>query len=57
MGDDYVHSDGVAAIVLCALVMAALFGMTGVWLAFCAAEAITAGVMAVAMRKIEGNQE
>ena len=42
---------GVAAIVLCALVMAALFGMTGVWLAFCAAEAITAGVMAVAMKK------
>ena len=33
------------------LVMAALFGMTGVWLAFCAAEAITAGVMAVAMKK------
>ena len=42
---------GVAAIVFCALVMAALFGMTGVWLAFCAAEAITAGVMAVAMKK------
>lgn len=43
---------GVAAIVLCALVMAALFGMTGVWLAFCAAEALTAAVMAVAMRKV-----
>jgi len=39
--------------VLCALVMAALFGMTGVWLAFCAAEAITAGVMAVAMKKTD----
>ena len=51
MGDDYVHPRGVAAIVLCALVMAALFGMTGVWLAFCAAEAITSGVMAVAMKK------
>ena len=38
-------------VILLALVLAALFGMTGVWLAFCAAEAITAGVMAVAMKK------
>ena len=48
---------GVAAIVLCALVMAALFGMTGVWLAFCAAEALTTAVMLVAMRKVRHGEE
>lgn len=41
---------GLVAIVVCAIVMAALFGMTGVWLAFAAAEAITAAVMAYACR-------
>ena len=40
---------GVVAISVCALVMAALFGMTGVWLAFAAAELITAAVMAAAV--------
>lgn len=42
---------GVAAIIVCAAVLAALFGMTGVWLAFAAAEAITAAVMLCAIRK------
>ena len=42
---------GVVAISVCALVMASLFGMTGVWLAFAAAELITAAVMVFAVRK------
>ena len=44
----------IAAIALLGAVCLALplhIGMTGVCLAFCAAEAITAGVMAVAMKK------
>lgn len=36
---------GVAAISVCALVLSMLFGMTGVWMAFAAAELITAVVM------------
>lgn len=42
---------GFVAISVCALVMAALFGMTGVWLAFAVAEAITAVVMMAAIRR------
>ena len=34
-------SRGVAAIVVCAIVLAMLFGMTGVWLSFAAAELVT----------------
>lgn len=44
---------GVVAIIACAMVMAALFGMTGVWLAFCAAEAVTSCVMMVAMHRVK----
>ena len=40
---------GIVAIVLCALVMAYLFGFTGVWLSFGAAEAITAILTIVAL--------
>ncbi len=32
---------GAAAIILCAVVLARLFGMTGVWLSFLASELIT----------------
>lgn len=42
---------GFIAISVCALVMAVLFGMTGVWLAFTAAEAITAVVMVIAIKR------
>ena len=42
---------GVVAIILCAFIMAWLFGMTGIWLAFTVAEAITAVLLIVAMRK------
>lgn len=42
---------GFIAISVCAMVMAALFGMTGVWLAFAAAELITSVVMIIAIRK------
>ncbi|MBQ8554371.1 MAG: polysaccharide biosynthesis C-terminal domain-containing protein [Clostridia bacterium] len=41
---------GVAAIVVCAVVLAILLGMTGIWLAFATAEAITALVMLHAIR-------
>lgn len=41
---------GFAAISVCALVMAVLFGMTGVWLAFTAAEAVTAVVMVLGIK-------
>lgn len=34
-------SRGIAAIVVCAIVLAMLFGMTGVWLSFAAAELVT----------------
>ena len=36
---------GVAAIVVCSLVMSALFGMNGVWAAFPASELLTALVI------------
>lgn len=42
---------GVAAIIVCAFVLAWLFGMTGIWLAFPAAEFITAILMIVAIKK------
>ena len=42
---------GVAAISVCAVVLAALFGMTGVWLAFAAAEMITAVVLMFAIKR------
>lgn len=42
---------GVAAISGCAVVLSRLFGMTGVWLAFPAAELITALVMLFAIRR------
>ena len=42
---------GVVAIILCAFIMAWLFGMTGIWLAFTVAEAITTALLIVAMRK------
>lgn len=41
---------GVIAIVLCAVVLSFLFGMTGIWLAFPAAELITALVTICAIR-------
>lgn len=44
---------GVFAIILCAFVLSWLFGMTGIWLAFPAAELLTLCVMAVAVRKTE----
>ena len=40
---------GLVAIILCALVMAYLFGFTGVWLSFGAAEAITAILTIIAL--------
>ena len=42
---------GIVAIILCALLMAWLFGMTGIWLAFTAAEALTAALLLVALRR------
>ena len=42
---------GFVAIIICAFVIAMLWGMTGVWLAFAAAELITAVVMVVAILK------
>ena len=44
---------GVVAISLCAVIMGALFGMAGVWLAFSAAECLTAILMVVAVRRGE----
>ena len=44
-------SRGVVAIIVCALVLSALFGMNGVWLAFPAAELITSALVAAAFRK------
>lgn len=43
---------GFVAIILCAVVMANLFGMTGVWLAFPAAELITILITAVALGNV-----
>lgn len=40
---------GFVAISLCALLLSALFGMTGVWLAFPVAEFITAVLMVIAI--------
>ena len=42
---------GFVAIIVCAFTLAYLFGMTGVWLTFAAAELITAVVMIIAIRK------
>lgn len=42
---------GFIAMVLCAAILASLFGMTGIWLAFPAAELITAVVTAIALRQ------
>lgn len=46
---------GVAAITLCAIVMAGLFGMRGIWLSFPAAELLTMGFLAVRGRRKERN--
>ncbi len=45
---------GIVAIAVCAFALSALFGMTGVWLAFPAAEFITAVVMVVAIKRRQG---
>lgn len=42
---------GVAAIIVCAFVLSWLFGMTGIWLAFPAAELFTAVLMVTAIAK------
>lgn len=42
---------GIAAIIICAFTLSALFGMTEIWLAFPAAEMITALVMIIAITK------
>lgn len=42
---------GIGAIAFCAFVLAHFFGMTGIWLAFPAAEGITAIVMMIAIRR------
>lgn len=44
-------SRGFVAIIVCALVLSALFGMSGVWLAFPAAELLTSALVAAAFRK------
>ncbi|HBP25188.1 MAG TPA: MATE family efflux transporter, partial [Oribacterium sp.] len=44
-------SRGVVAIILSALVMSWLFGMTGVWLAFTVAEALTATLLFLVLKK------
>ena len=43
---------GMVAIVVCSLVLSALFGMTGVWAAFPASEAITAVLTAVLLHRV-----
>lgn len=43
---------GFVLILLCAFVLAALFGMTGVWLAYPVAEALTLSVTFAGMRKV-----
>ena len=42
---------GVVAIIACAIILAYVFGMTGVWLAFPVAEGITFVLMTLAIRK------
>ena len=44
-------SRGVVAIVICAVIMAKIWGMNGVWLSFLAAEVITFAVILVMNRK------
>lgn len=44
-------SRGFVAIIVCALVLSAFFGMNGVWLAFPAAELLTSALVAAAFRK------
>lgn len=46
---------GIVAITLCAIVMAGLFGMHGIWLSFPAAELITVGFLAVRGRRKDRN--
>lgn len=40
-------SRGFVAIIVCAVVMAILFGMTGVWLSFAVAEVVTVRVLII----------
>lgn len=47
---------GVVAIIVCALILAYIFGMTGVWLAFPVAEFITTFFLIAAMKKISYRQ-
>ena len=42
---------GVVAIIACAVILAYIFGMTGVWLAFPVAEGITTMIMLAAMKQ------
>lgn len=44
-------SRGVVAIILCAVVMAMLFGMTGVWLSFAAAEVVTCIILVILLQR------
>lgn len=46
---------GIVAITLCAIVMAGLFGMHGIWLSFPAAELITVGFLAARGRRNDRN--
>lgn len=44
-------TDGMIAIVVCAIVFASLFGLNGVWLSFLGSEVITFAVILVLGRK------
>lgn len=44
-------SRGFVAIIVCAIVMAILFGMTGVWLSFAAAEIVTFIILVILLQK------
>lgn len=44
-------SRGFVAIIVCAIVMASLFGMTGVWLSFAVAEVMTSVILAIWIKK------
>lgn len=48
---------GVVAIIACAVILAYIFGMTGVWLAFPMAECITTIFLVAAMKKMSYRQE
>ena len=47
-------SRGVVAIVACSLVLSALLGMQGVWMAFPVSEGITAGITLYLLRRRTG---